>query len=124
MLLEDMADQQLKEAVLCYSILYLIGDLEGGATEEELDVKCEDWLEENFGIKLDFAVEDALPRLLEWGLVTSSQDKSRGLIYNSIPFKEARQKLIRKWSEAYQALGKPVKNIVLPLASLLAEGDS
>ena len=92
MLMEGMADQQLKEAVLCYSILYLMGDLEGGATEEELDVKCEDFLEENFG----------------------------GTIYNSVPFKEAREKLVAKWSDAYHALGKPPRKQDLPLNSLLS----
>lgn len=119
MLMEGMAEQQLKEAVLCYSILYLMGDLDGGATEEELDVKCEDFLEENFGLKIDFAVEDALPRLLGWGLVTSSVDKARGLIYNSISFKDAREKLVTKWSEAYQALAKPIKRQDMPLSTLL-----
>ena len=120
MLMEGMADQQLKEAVLCYSILYLMGDLEGGATEEELDVKCEDFLEENFGLKIDFAVEDALPRLLDWGLVVAKPDRSRGTIYNSVPFKEAREKLVAKWSDAYHALGKPPRKQDLPLNSLLS----
>ncbi len=95
MLLEDMADQQLKEAVLAYTLLFMYGFddnkhastvVEGGkgATEAELDKECEDFLEEHFGLKLDFAIEDALVRLLEWGLVTSRHTGKR-VEYIAVP---------------------------------------
>jgi hypothetical protein len=38
-------------------------------SQEALDELCEDFLEEHFDLRIDFAVEDALPRLIKWGLV-------------------------------------------------------
>lgn len=61
MLLEDMADQQLKEIVIAYTMLFMAGADEGGGslhdrdaglTEAQLDRRCEDFLVEHFGLKV------------------------------------------------------------------------
>lgn len=61
MLIEDMAEQQLKEAVLAFTILYMAGNQDRGAREDgdvsglsegELDKRCEDFLLEHFGLKV------------------------------------------------------------------------
>ncbi len=40
--------------------------------QEHLDDLCEGFLESNFDCRLDFAVEDALPNLVQWGMVRVS----------------------------------------------------
>ncbi len=62
-----MAEQQLKEAVLAYTMLYM--RLDDEVTQEDLDEECESFLFKNFDLNLDFAVEDALPNLVKWGVV-------------------------------------------------------
>ena len=61
MLLEDMADQQLKEIVIAYAMLFMAGADEGGGslhdrdaglTEAQLDRRCEDFMVEHFGLKV------------------------------------------------------------------------
>ena len=55
-----MAEQQLKEAVLAYTILYMAGDQDreskdselAGMYEEDLDKCCEDFLLQHFGLKV------------------------------------------------------------------------
>lgn len=42
-------------------------------TEQELDEACETWLEKEFGLKLDFAIEASLPTLLQDKLVTADE---------------------------------------------------
>lgn len=44
-----MAEQQLKEAVLAYTLLYM--NIEDELTQEALDTLCEDFLEINFALK-------------------------------------------------------------------------
>ncbi|GAX75535.1 hypothetical protein CEUSTIGMA_g2978.t1 [Chlamydomonas eustigma] len=127
MLLEDMADQRLKEAVLAYANLYLFGSESGttiqlggkGATLSELDVECENFLEEHFGVKLDFALEDTLPILLEWGLVRQRHNRLKGTEYVACSLEEAHDHLTKRWSSAYETIGRPQKDKELPLTSLL-----
>ena len=57
---QDMAEQQLKEAVLTFTILYMAGDQDreskdsevAGMFEEDLDKCCEDFLLQHFGLKV------------------------------------------------------------------------
>lgn len=122
MLLEDMAEQQLKETVIAYILLHLGGE-DGGLKLDELDRRCEDWLEEHFSLKVDFAVEDALPRLLEWRLLTQ-QRRNGEVIYNAVPVSQAHDVLVQRWSRAFEALGKPPKVYSFPLTSLLADPNT
>lgn len=118
MLLEDMAEQQLKEAVLAYTMLYLRIDDE--VTEEELDYACEKFLDDNFGLRLDFAVEDAIPNLLNWGMIKCNHRNGK---YQALPVETAYTALTRHWVKAYEALSKPPNPKILPLTALLAGGD-
>ena len=58
MLIEGMEEQQLKEAVMAYTMLYLSGgpsggdDSAAGITEGQLDRMCEDFLLQHFGLKV------------------------------------------------------------------------
>jgi hypothetical protein len=41
-------------------------------TKAELDERCEKYLEDRFGEKIDFAIENTLPSLLQDGLIVST----------------------------------------------------
>lgn len=45
--------------------------------EEELDRLCEEFLVKDFDHRIDFQVEDSLPRLERWGLVTRTEQVCR-----------------------------------------------
>lgn len=45
-----MAEQQLKEAVIAYTLLYM--NIEDELSQEQLDGLCERFLEEHFGLKV------------------------------------------------------------------------
>lgn len=38
-------------------------------TQQGLDTRCELWLDQVFGLKLDFAIENSLPVCLEDGVI-------------------------------------------------------
>ncbi|KAJ9526551.1 hypothetical protein QJQ45_017685 [Haematococcus lacustris] len=162
---EDMAEQQLKEAVLAYTLLpddpMLPGDLpsldkpakqpaeaSGGSlqsyqqlsmsaqhhsptcmfsqlmhgeevSQEELDQLCEAFLEEHFGLRIDFAVEDALPKLVKWGLV---KENPKTASFSAVPIEDAQRALAAEWAHAYAALSKPPQVNQLPLHVLLRNG--
>jgi len=58
MLIEDMAEQQLKEAVIGYMMLFLSGgtggsdDASAGVNQAQLDLMCEEFLQLHFGLKV------------------------------------------------------------------------
>mmetsp|Transcript_25578 Transcript_25578/g.55720 ORF Transcript_25578/g.55720 Transcript_25578/m.55720 type:complete len:707 (+) Transcript_25578:147-2267(+) len=119
MMLEDMAEQQLKEAVIAYSLLYMNRD--DMFTQEQLDEACEDFLEVNFALKLDFAIEDTLPRLVQWGVVLENKSHVFGTRYQAVSVETAHTKLTQAWARAYEELGKPAKASPRPLVFLLSD---
>uniref|UniRef100_A0A7S0RVW3 Uncharacterized protein n=1 Tax=Chlamydomonas leiostraca TaxID=1034604 RepID=A0A7S0RVW3_9CHLO len=118
MLLEDMAEQQLKEAVLAYTLLYM--NIEDELSRDKLDELCEDFLEQHFALKVDFAVEDALPRLVEWGLVKENPKTGR---FQAVNVEAAHKQLVKRWVVAYEALSKPPAMKTLPMTALLPGGE-
>ncbi|CAD7700320.1 unnamed protein product [Ostreobium quekettii] len=69
--LDEMADQTLKETILTYSLLLTH---HGPLTKKGLDEECERFLEENFNMKIDFALDESLHRLQKEGLVSTESD--------------------------------------------------
>ncbi len=49
-----------------------------GMTEDELDRKCEMYLDRHFRAKLDFALENTLPGLIEDGLIRRDHQVRNG----------------------------------------------
>lgn len=95
--LEDLADDRIKEALLAYSLL----DVSSRAmTRGDLDDQCEEFLKSNFRVKLDFALEDTLPHLERWGLIRSKGDK-----YEAVTVEEAIEKLQVIWVESVLGRG-------------------
>jgi len=62
---------------------------------DELDGLCEDFLEDRFALKIDFAMEDSLPRLLATGLVTQRPEDGA---FRAAPLESAYSLLLGKWN--------------------------
>ncbi|CAD7704603.1 unnamed protein product [Ostreobium quekettii] len=65
--LDEMADQTFKETILMYSLLLTHP---GTLTKDSLDEECERFLEDNFNLKIDFALDKCLYRLEQEGLIS------------------------------------------------------
>ena len=68
----------------------------------------------------DFAVEDALPRLMKWDLVSAQRLRGGESQYFACSIEEAHQRLVAHWSCAYEALGRPPQESNVSLTSLFA----
>jgi len=66
-IMDEMSDQQLKQMLMAYALLVV---KQRPVTTDELDEACEEMLARDFDHRIDFQIEDALPRLEAWGLVT------------------------------------------------------
>jgi hypothetical protein len=66
--LVDAAEaEEAKELLLAYFILYV--ERHRDYTMEELDRRVEEWIREEFGLDVDFEVDDAVRKLIEKGLM-------------------------------------------------------
>lgn len=66
--LVDIAEEQeLKETLLAYFMLFILRDR--NLTMQQIDDAVERWLKEQFGFDVDFEVDDALHKLSELGLL-------------------------------------------------------
>jgi Protein of unknown function (DUF3754) len=65
-LIATAEDQETKEAALAY---HFIHKAEAAPTADEIALRIETWLVKNFGVRLNFAITDALTTLNRFGLV-------------------------------------------------------
>eukprot|EP00891_Asterochloris_glomerata_P004101 jgi/Astpho2/4101/Aster-01245 len=93
-LLDEMAEQRLKEELLAYVLLLMHGDQ---ITMTNLDHRCEVWLSKTFGLYLDFAIESTLPTLVEEGLI-QEQKSGNEVLLQAQPLSKALQTLHQKWA--------------------------
>ena len=70
-LVDAAEEQEIKEALLGYFILFINPDRE--MSMQELDEAAERWIEERFGHRLDFEVDDAVRKLAEKDLIFVSK---------------------------------------------------
>ncbi|KAJ8499983.1 hypothetical protein OPV22_010535 [Ensete ventricosum] len=73
-LCDDVIQQEVKEVIVSYFILME----QGKATMEDLDIRCEELIQEEFGMKCNFEVLDAVQKLERLGIVVRD---SIGRIY-------------------------------------------
>ncbi|KAF5184825.1 aminopeptidase [Thalictrum thalictroides] len=64
-LCDDVIQQEVKEVIVSFFVLME----QGKATREELDSRCEDLIKEEFGVKCNFDVDDAVQKLEKLGIV-------------------------------------------------------
>ncbi|GBG00002.1 hypothetical protein Rsub_12729 [Raphidocelis subcapitata] len=113
-IMEEMGEQQFKQMVLAYGLL-LATRGEGPTEISALDEACEEFLEDAFDCRIDFQVDDALPRLTQWGLVnTDGMD-----MLTAAPLSEAIETLAAAWALAYKALGRS-RSDAIPTVDLLS----
>lgn len=67
-LLHEAEEQDFRESLLAYVLLWKHAD-EQGWTEQQLDMAAEAWLRRELKTPIDFEVHDALAKLLTWKLV-------------------------------------------------------
>ncbi|XP_062204102.1 uncharacterized protein LOC133906263 [Phragmites australis] len=64
-LCDDVIQQEVKEVIICYYILME----QGKATVQDLDLRCEELIKEEFGAECNFDVHDAVKKLEKLGIV-------------------------------------------------------
>eukprot|EP00198_Chlamydomonas_reinhardtii_P011487 XP_001700824.1 predicted protein [Chlamydomonas reinhardtii] len=85
---------------------------------------CEKFLQKQFDLSIDFAVEDALTRLEEWHMVRRIQPKGAPRPkFEALNVEEAAHNLERQWEAAFEALSEPPDVNVFPLLNLVAESE-
>lgn len=92
-LIDDAEEEECKEAIVAYYFLSVHPALESAS---QLDETIEDWFSERWDCKVDFEVEDALDKLLKFGLViTSGEEQSEVLA--AVPIDRACELLDERW---------------------------
>ncbi len=96
-LLDEAEEQEVREALLAWFLLWQQAPSEGW-TEAELDRVAEDFLQEQFAIQVDFEIDDAMAKLLRLGL--SRCDRHGRL--TAIDLDAALERLDRAWDDLFQ----------------------
>ena len=92
---DDAEEEECKESILAYYFLLVS---ETPLTKEELDKKTEDWFEAQWGVLINFEIDDALHKLITLGLVEKSGDA-----YTALSIKEGIKRLDQRWDDYYKA---------------------
>lgn len=100
-LLDDMADQTLKGYWVVYTILLLNSGKP--MTLEQLDSACVKFFKKEFGLDIDFCIEEKLPRLLSLGFVVEDEDNPDQFV--ALPLEEAIVKSKRLVHSSHVFLG-------------------
>jgi hypothetical protein len=93
-LIDAAEEEECKESLLAYVFLHAS---EKPLREEELDQQIEAWFEEKWDTKLDFEVEDALPKLERLGLAHCEDG-----LWSVIPMNEAKERLDHTWDNYFE----------------------
>uniref|UniRef100_A0A383VX35 Uncharacterized protein n=1 Tax=Tetradesmus obliquus TaxID=3088 RepID=A0A383VX35_TETOB len=67
----------------------------------QIDAACEDFLLQRFGLKVDFMVDEALPRMVAWGLLLQ-QHQGGSQRYSLVPLPQAIANLNAYWQRMQQ----------------------
>jgi hypothetical protein len=96
-LLDEAEEQELRETVLAYFLLWREAPVQGW-TQHELDLAAEAWLAKVTGLDVDFEVNDALAKLLRLGL--AEQDAHGRL--RAVEIGEALVRLDAAWDSFFE----------------------
>ncbi len=99
-LLDQALDEDVKEALLAYVILLRTG--EDGLSVMELKAQCEQFMQDNFSLSLDFEVSDALGKLRKDGLVNYKGDYTKRHYHAASP-RRACNNMEQHWYDLYAA---------------------
>jgi hypothetical protein len=96
-LIDSAEEEDTKEAILAYFVLWR-NDNDGHPwTQERLDAAVEALLRDRAGLSIDFEIGDALHKLIRFGLVRC--DDQRHL--HAVPIDEALVLLDRRWDQVF-----------------------
>jgi len=100
-LIDVAEEEECKEAILAYYFLYVHQDQE--YTQEDLDRVIEDYIQQRYGISINFEVEDGIAKLAQEGLLSCSEQG----ILKIIDLPQACQQLDAQWDGLFRF--EPVK---------------
>jgi len=92
-LIDSAEEEECKEAILAYYFLLVSSE---ALTSEQLDTNIEKWFASQFDFEIDFEIEDALAKLIRFGIVTLVQNK-----YQAIPLLAAQSKMDETWDDIF-----------------------
>jgi len=99
-LLDQALDEDIKEIVLAYAILLKAG--ESGLSIAGVKQHCEQFMQDHFGLKLDFEISDALGKLRKDGLIRYKGDY-KNQHYQAIKPDDACLNMEQHWYDLYSA---------------------
>jgi len=95
--LDEAEEQEFREAILAYFMLWRHAPSEGW-TMTELDDVAENYLQTGFGIDADFEVDDAVDKLVRFRMVESDQNER----FRAVPIETALVRLDEEWDNFFQ----------------------
>lgn len=95
-LLDLAEEEECKEAILAYYFLYTQDTVDH--TEKSLDTVIENYLQEQYGIKINFEVDDGLKKLEAEGLLKKAENG----ILKVVPLADACQLIDQQWDNFFQ----------------------
>ncbi|MCB2146780.1 MAG: DUF3754 domain-containing protein [Deltaproteobacteria bacterium] len=99
-IIADAEEEELKEALLGY---FFLVQSEAGLTAAALDDAIEEWLQETFGVPIDFEIEDALGKLKRLKLCDiAGTDKTGAPVWMAVSLTEACERLDALWDNFFQ----------------------
>ncbi|MFO0982831.1 MAG: TMEM143 family protein [Planctomycetota bacterium] len=98
--LDDAEEQECREALLAYYVLWREAG-ERGCSRAELDRLVEDLLERKLGVRVDFEIGDAIDKLKRLQLVDELPDDG----WRAVPMAECLKRLDRAWDGFFQYAG-------------------
>ncbi len=101
-LIDEAEEQECREALLAYYLLWQFAD-EAGWTADKIDREAEFFLQEQTGLAIDFEVGDALAKLERLELVEKTPNET----YRSVAIETALVRLDREWDNFFQYNGEP-----------------
>lgn len=106
-LIDAAEEEESKEAILAYFFLLAA---KGPLTGRELDHRVEAWFREKWNFALDFDLDDAMRKLLRFGLAERD-----GGGYRAVPLDEAQRRLDRVWDDFFHAPPAPDPAVPAPV---------
>nr|WP_305908168.1 DUF3754 domain-containing protein [Methylomarinum sp. Ch1-1]MDP4520980.1 DUF3754 domain-containing protein [Methylomarinum sp. Ch1-1] len=94
-LIEMAEEEECKEALLVYG--FLLAQRQELCSQKQLDQKVEKYLQESYGVQVDFELSDGVRKLRESGLIEESDDN----LIKACPLVSALARLDREWDDLF-----------------------
>jgi hypothetical protein len=93
-LIDAAEEEESKESILAYYFLLISPE---AITAEQLDNRIEVWFADKYDFHINFEIEDALKKLLRFGLV-----KNDGDLYTVTTLEHAQKRLNNEWNRLFE----------------------